>query len=275
MKGHHCQMHFMYKAFIIISQCILIICFSCYRDPINLDLEDLGSQIVIEANISDQSGPHQVRVSKTGGYNQLSNFQQVAGAEIFISDDWGNAEMLREVQAGLYETQTLHGRPGRTYTLKLLAEGKEYNAISKMPEALEFDFVTLQNHGWGYTLICAFTDQEGVEDFCRIKIFKNGELVEKYLYQGKYTEGEQIILDEFDVTFTANDLVQVELLTINKEMYEYLSMLNPDEGGGGYDPEMPEFFPVSSANPKTNLNNNALGYFSAHTVRIYNLIPGI
>lgn len=273
MKYNHRQIPAIHKNLIILVPIVFIICFSCYRDAIDLNLEDLGPQTVIEANISDRSGPYQVRISKTGGFNQLSNFQQVAGAEVFISDNQGNSEMLREIEAGLYETQSLQGKSGRIYMLSVLAEGKEFTASSKMPEAIEFDFISLQNHGWDYTFICAFTDRQGVDDFCRIKVFKNGELVYRYLYQGRYSDGEQIILDDFDVSFTENENVQIQLLTINQEMYEYLIMLNPDEGGGDYNPEMPEFFPVSPANPKTNIDNNALGYFSAHTVRIYNLSP--
>jgi len=90
-----------------------IVCFSCYRDVIDLNLEDLGQQIVIEASISDRSGPYQVRISKTGGLNQTRNHWQVPGAEILISDNQGNSELLREVGAGLYETESLRGRVGR------------------------------------------------------------------------------------------------------------------------------------------------------------------
>jgi len=245
---------------------------SCYRDIINLNLENIEPQLVIEGNITDQNGPYQIRISKAGGYNQLSNFPLVTGAEVFIRDDLGNFEMLTEAEPGQYHSQSLRGRTGRTYSLQVQAEGKEYHASSKMPEALTLDFLTLQNHGWEFILSCGFTDREGIKDFCRLKIYKNGELVEKYLYQGEYTDGEQIVLDEFGVTFSRNDNIVVELLTITEEIYEYLAMLNPDEGGGGYDPEIPEFFPVSPANPKSNLSNNSLGYFSAHTVRRYQRI---
>jgi len=229
-------------------------------------------QLVIEGNITDQNGSCQVRISKTGGYNQLSHFPVVSGAEVFLYDDLGHSETLAETEPGLYLSQSFQGRSGRNYSLQVRAEGKEYLANSKMPEALTLDFLTLQNYGQGFILSCGFTDRQGIKDFCRLKIYKNGELVDKYLYQGEYTDGEQIILDEFDVTFSRYDSVEVELLTISEEIYEYLAMLNPEEGGGGYDPEIPDFFPVSPANPKSNVSNDALGYFSAHTVRYYRRI---
>ncbi len=250
-----------------------MLCFSCYRDVIDLDLDDIEPQIVIEGIITDQPGPYQVRLSKTGDYNQLKDFPPVSGAEVFINDNYGNSEMLREIEAGLYETQELQGISGRTYTLQVIAEGKEYSASSKMPEALTLDYIWFINHGWGFVIVCAFTDREGIEDYCRLKIFKNGELVEKFLYQGRFNDGEQYIIDDFEVHFSLNDNAQVQFLTLNKATYEYLSMLDSKEGGGDYDPELPEFVPVSWANPKTNLSNNALGYFSAHTVRNYSRTP--
>jgi len=261
-----------FKKTLTLFTLLIPVCFSCYRDVIDLDLEDIEPQIVIEGIITDQPGPYQVRISKTGNYNQLKDFPPVSGAEVFINDNHGKSEMLREIRAGLYETQELQGMPGRTYTLKVNAEGKEYSASSRMPEALTLDYVGLNNYGWGFVLICAFTDRQGIEDYCRLKIFKNEELVEKYLYQGRFNDGEQYIIDDFDVTFSLNDYAHVQFLTLNKATYEYLSMLDSDEGGGNYDPELPETIPVTWANPKTNLSNNALGYFSAHTVRNYTRI---
>lgn len=272
MRKIHSQINLCWIKFSILITIIFLLLLSCYRDVIDLDLEDFEPQIVIEGIISDQAGPYQVKITKTGGFNQLNNFPPVTGAEVIINDNFGKSEMLKEIRAGLYETQTLQGVPGRTYTLRVIAEGKEYSASSTMPEPLLLDFVSLQNRGWGYVLICAFTDRQGIEDYCRLKIFKNGELLERYLYQGRFSDGEQYIIDDFDVTFNYNDNANVQLFTFNKATYEYFSMLDSGEGGGDYDPELPEFVEISLANPKTNLSNNALGHFSAYTIRNYNRI---
>jgi Domain of unknown function (DUF4249) len=254
--------------------CILLFTqfFSCYRDIIDLDLGDFAPQIVIESIITDQPGPYLVRISKTGELNQFSNFPWVSGAEVILQDNSGNSETLIETATGQYKTRNLQGIPGRTYDLKAKVEGKEYAAVSRMPEPLFMDYISFQNLGWGYIMVCAFTDRQGIEDFCRIKIFKNGELAERYLYQGKYNDGEQIVIDDFETYFSAGDQVRVELFTINKETFVYLSQLNPDEGGGDYDPNYPEYMVVSLSNPKSNLSNKALGYFSAQSVRNYTRI---
>ena len=243
--------------------------FSCYRDIIDLDLQDFDPQTVIESIITDQPGPYRVRISKTGSLNQFRDFPPVSGAEVSLRDNSGHSETLIETDAGLYQTQSMRGLAGSTYTLQVRSEGNDYTATSRMPEPLSIDYVLFQNLGWGYNLVCAFTDREGVEDFCRIKVYKNGELVDLYLYQGKYNDGEQVIIDHFNIVFYPGDQVRVELITITRETFEYLSILNPEEGSGDYDPEYPEFMAVSLANPPSNLSNNALGYFSAQSVRNY------
>jgi hypothetical protein len=242
---------------------------SCYRDIIDMDLDDYSPGIVIEGAVTDQPGPYQVRVSKTGSFQQVTGFPPVSDAEVVISSDQNPEERLQEISPGLYQTQTLQGRAGRDYLLKVVSEGQEYIAESTMPEALLLDYLRLEFIGWGYLLVCAFTDRQGVEDFCRLEVYKNGELADRWLYQGRYSDGEQIIIENFDVYFEHGDQLRVRFLTINRATYEYLSLLNPDEGGGGFDPESPDFMPITLANPKTNINNNALGYFSAHAVRTY------
>lgn len=272
MKRIQNRMNLTWIKFSVLITFIFLLFLSCYRDVIDLDLEDFEPQIVIEGIITDQAGPYQVKITKTGRFNQLNNFPPVTGAEVIINDNFGKSEILREIRAGLYETQTLQGVPGRTYTFRVIAEGKEYSASSTMPEPLLLDYVSLLNRGWGYVMVCAFTDRQGIEDYCRLKIFKNGELVEKYLYQGRFSDGEQYVIDDFDVTFNYNDNVNIQLFTFNKATYEYFSMLDSGEGGGDYDPELPEFVEISLANPKTNLSNNALGHFSAYTIRNYTRI---
>jgi hypothetical protein len=243
--------------------------FSCHRDVIDLDLDNMDRQIVIEGLVSDQPEAHTVKLSKTIEYISSRDFPVVSGAEITISDDAGNSEILSEIVPGVYQTQELIGRPGRTYYLRVLAEGKEYTASSDMPKALELDEIAFEYYDSIRFLRCYFNDREGIEDYCLLKLFKNGELIERFLYQDRYTDGQRIVIDDFDAIFSINDRVEIQFLTINKETYQYFSGWFD---GDDYDPDLPEFVPVTFHNPITNLSNNALGYFGAHTLRRYNLI---
>ncbi|MCK5077823.1 MAG: DUF4249 family protein, partial [Calditrichia bacterium] len=52
----------------------LLIIFSCYRGPINIDLSEFENNIVIEGSITNLPGPHSVRISRTGKYQVENEF---------------------------------------------------------------------------------------------------------------------------------------------------------------------------------------------------------
>ncbi len=59
--------------------------------------------------------------------------------------------------------------------------------------------------------------------------------------------------------FSLDDIVHVELHSISKETYDYYNTLSDIIGGNMEGSSAP-------ANPTTNLNNGALGYFGAFAI---------
>ncbi len=255
---------------------IMSIALSSCEKVIDIDLKNSEPQIVINGTITDQPGPYTVIISKTGDYYKPSTFPAVAGAEVTISDDAGNSEILSEVAEGFYQTSTIQGLPGRTYSLKVITEGKEYTATSTMPEAIMIDSLTYEYQPGGsfgpdategYILHIHFTDPAGIENYCRFKVYKNGQLAKGYyLYDDKYTNGNSYDYNDFedDAILQLNDTAIVELLTLDKSTYDYYSTLSNvlTEGDTG-----PPMMMTTPANPNSNLSNGALGYFGAFTVR--------
>jgi hypothetical protein len=86
--------------------------------------------LVVDGMITDQPGPYIVKLFLSAPINvDLDNPDPVAGASVSISDDAGNAELLRERIPGTYETSTLQTSVGRKYQLKIItADGKEYES---------------------------------------------------------------------------------------------------------------------------------------------------
>lgn len=254
---------------------LLLVLFSACEDVIDIDLKDVEPQIVIEGTITDQPGSCTVKISKTGDYFEPSTFPAVSGAVVKITDAAGNSETLHETEAGIYMSDSLQGIPGRTYTLTVIAEGKDYTATSIMPQALQLDSLSYeyQSGGFGrdekegYKLHCHFTDPAGIDNYCRFKVYKNEELVEGFfLYRDKFTDGNPIDFSHLGELFDLNDTLRVELLTMGKATFDYLSTLENVSGIGNQGPS------ATPANPNTNLSNDALGYFGAFTVRVDNII---
>ena len=110
----------------------LIICaaaISCGEKIIDIDLSDYRDKIVIEGIVSNNSGPHRVRLSKAKYIFDSEESQTVSNASVTISDDQGNIAVLEETEPGLYETRSITGVPGRTYKLEVRAEGELYTAL--------------------------------------------------------------------------------------------------------------------------------------------------
>ena len=248
---------------------IALICTSCYQDVIDIDLTQIDKRIVIEGVVS-QSSSCKVIISETSNIYSTGGGGRISGAFVSISDDQGNMETLNETEPGVYISSSLRGVPGRTYSMEANVNGKVYTAVSKMPVPLELDSIVYNPIYYPVPISLYFTDHIGMQDFCRFKIYKNQQYLEdeKILYNDNYTDGEVIKVDNIEELFHLNDNVRIELITIDKNIYDFYSVfINYEE------PEDPEesIIDMASANPKSNISNNALGYFSAQTVRNYSI----
>ena len=95
-------------------------------------------------------------------------------------------------------------------------------------------------------------------------------MVDYYLYKDDMTDGEEIVLNDFDILYGPNDQAIVEVLTLDKIIYEFYYTLDIIVNND-YDEVTTTFIPMTTPNPTTNFEDGALGYFSAHPVRRYTL----
>ncbi len=264
-------MKYFLKPFLIMIVIALFV--SCSEDIVEVDLSEHENQIVIEGNIIQGNGPHDIKISEVVRLNNFDEFPPIIGANVLIEDDRGNSESLIEIRPGLYRSSNIVGVPGNSYRMFVEYLGEIYSAVSKMPEELRIDSVFFRrSFSWinNFDLSIYFTDRPNVEEFLRIKIFKNNSFLfdNHYLYQSKHTDGKLVKIDDFQNNFFVNDDIKIEFHTISKDTYEYFSTLVGDEKV--VDPETPDFLPLTLFNAKSNISNGALGYFSAHFVRSRN-----
>ncbi len=252
---------------------------SC-RKVIDIDLKLSDQAIVIEAEISDQAGPYTVYVSKAVNISNTNTFPLVTGASVTINDNFGNSELLTETSQGVYKTNTLQGTPGRIYTISVTADGKNYSAVSNMASPVTIDTLTVTTFPMSDTVTLKyinvqFTDPAGIANYYRLVEIVNGVLVNTiYIssdilfggsldgYQIEETLYGDLIGDLFgnsDLALKTGDTVKIQLQNIDKNVYEYYKTFNQTSGGGGG-----AFGSPSPSNPISNLNNGALGYFSAY-----------
>lgn len=271
------------KRYIFILSGLLFALFailSC-RKVININLNDSAPKIIIEGSIADQPSSCFIRLSKSVNYNTPNTFPPVTGAVVTLTDNLGNTTSLTGSPDGYYYTvSSFRGFPGRTYTISVTSEGKTYTATSVMPAPVTIDTISQSvffmgsRNGKIITVRIEYNDQAGVNNYYRFIEIKNGKVSDAIrvdddlLRDGNTITQEIFQRDTEGTSYTAykpGDTVTILLQTIDKGVYEYLNQLNHITSGYGGQSASP-------ANPTSNFNNGALGYFSAYAVRSKSIV---
>lgn len=260
----------MKNIFLIIISLFLLI--SCEKE-IDLDLEDRSGNIVIEGNITNQPGPYYVIITKSVAFTENNTYPVVSNAVVVLSDNSGQTETLKYVAEGFYETITFTTSPGKTYTLKISAEGKEYTAKSTMPEPVLLDDLQQDSFMVGgelsYTLLPIFTDPSflGNRYLFSYQVNDSEKIFEAFsdnVNNGLVNQRPLLLPNDDEdgeaVKTKAGDTIYVEMQCIDTNVYTYFTSLLQIIDGGGPGGG------ITPSNPPSNISNGALGYFSAHTV---------
>lgn len=253
----------MKKIFLAIITVVMLL--SCEK-VIDLELKDAESKFVVEGNITDQAGPYYVKLSRSVPFDHGNNYPAITDAEVVIEDSEGVVDLLTHTGQGIYKTNLIEGIEGRTYNLKIVADGETYTASSTMPNAVELDSISLTTLTFGtkktILLIPGYTDPISTGNYYKFNLFINGEEEKTYMVSSDAANNGEVNerpLRNTDKTIEPNDEVVIEMESINEIDYSYfftLSQMGFKGPTGGTTP----------TNPPTNISNGAIGLFSAHTV---------
>jgi Domain of unknown function (DUF4249) len=237
---------------------------SCEK-VIEIDLNSTDPKVVIEGIVTDQNEPLTVTINKTVNFSDANNYPAIGKAIVTIADNAGNSEVLTETITGTYKTKKLVGIVGRTYTLTVNAEGKTYTAKSIMSPKVNITDIKYEvaprpgqkeDH---YVLFPQFLDPKGTGNNYRFiqsttkKMDKTIIISNDNVEDGK-PNARPIFSQDLDILL--GDTVTVEMHCIDKASYDYFYSLTQSADGG-----------ATPANPITNIQGGALGYFAAYTVQ--------
>jgi hypothetical protein len=254
-------------------------------ERIEIELDSTFARLVVEGNVTSETKQHWVRLSETSDYFYNQVAPAVTGARVTI-DDGFSVHQLEEsgTLPGWYHTSPdYRGIPGRSYTLRIEnvdidkdGEKEEYSATSRMNPANPIDSIRIE---WfdtfieGYQVrVWAWDSPE--PDWYAFKVRKNGVLLTDTLYEvivqsdeffnGNYTYGipsQFLSADKPDEVVEVGDTITFELNGITEEYYNYVL-----EAQSQVLPQTP-LFSGPPANIRTNLDNGAIGFFAAYSVR--------
>ena len=242
--------------------------YSCHK-IVTLKLNNAPVQIVIQGEVTNAAGPYTVTINQTVGFYADNSFPAVSGAVVKISDNQGVTDSLTETSPGMYTTHTLQGSPGNTYTLSVFAQNESYSAVSAMPVQVVLDSVTfLTTSGFGQKRISAvanFQDPAGIRNDYQFLEYINGQLFTKriFIFEDRLSDGKYIsnTLRTDSSYLSIGDELEVKMYCIDANVYNYFYQLDQSSGSGAFNNT------ASPANPASNINNGAYGYFSAHTTQ--------
>lgn len=256
----------------MIIMAITLLAWSSCQKVIDLKTASAAPQIVIEGNLTDEYGDQEVVISRSVPFTSTNTFPPVTGATVFFTDSTGHTYPLPEVAPGTYRITPFFGKHGQTYSLTVTSGGITYTATSTMPQLVKLDSVTAKINSFGKsdlrTIVVNYQDPINEVNQYRYVLFINGhEAGTIFADDDNFTNGRYVKRDLFQngTDIHHNDTATVEMQCIDKNMFKYWFSLEQQQGngpGGGTAP----------SNPPSNFNNNALGYFSAHTTQVKSIV---
>lgn len=263
---------------IVFVNILLLLLLGC-EDVIVVDLNTANPTITIEAKIDDNNSTSSVLITKSTDFYNPGVYENVSGASILVNDSEGNSYVFNETSDGVYESTAIIGKSNVEYSIEVIAENEAYTAISTMPNKLILDSLSLKeapsrpsdDEKLGrYFLHFYFQDQLDTKNYCRFKIFINGDALTGFnIYNDKFTDGNyidtRIVLDAGELNIKSGDRINVSLQSIDEAAFDFYSTANSvnasGRNGGG-----PGATSAAPSNPVTNWSNKALGFFTAYTV---------
>jgi hypothetical protein len=252
-------------------QLLIVLLFSACEKVVIIDVNDANQQIVVQGNVSNDTGAYTVNLNYSTAYYNSNVFPPIAGAHVKINDDNGNSETLVETAQGVYQTSTLQGTPGRRYTLQISTKGTLYTAVSTMPLPVPFYSVSFSlnknSTDTTYRVYCNFKDSLGLGNYYRIFVHSmnpahNNQTAFRVI-SDRVIDGQKVRAGLVVPLLYPTDIVKLELQCIDKNTYDFYNTIAGAQGGS-LDPL--QFFASLPANPTNNISNKGLGYFSAYSV---------
>ena len=261
--------------------------FSSCTERIDIKLDGTYTRLVVDGVITSDAKKHRIKLSTTTDYFYNQPAPAVRNAIVTINDGT-NTLLLTEnpLLPGIYETnEDFFGVAGKTYKLEIQLSspinGKSnYEAFSEMPDVNPIDSIRLKYipHWEGVAIQAYAQDPIGV-NFYMFNVFKNSVLLtdtlnkvsitDDKLFDGNYTNGIPVaFLDQKNVREKINpgDTITLQIAGITGAYYYFVTDLQTDAGFSN------PLFGGPPANVRGNINNGAIGFFAAYSVRYGSII---
>lgn len=269
----------------LIATLLVLVHMSC-TEIVYIDLDSTNTRLVVEGRVTDDSVKHQVLLTLSSDYFSNQAAPRVSNAVVHLEFEDIILQMEeQDTLPGLYLTPyAFRGVIGTTYSLSIDqvdvdGDGtyESYHAQSTLPGGVVFDSIVLNYSstpfGSGYDVYMFALDPPS-EDWYGFNFWKNSDLITPLLidysiqaddfYNGKYLfYGIPIGYysdDETEEQLFPGDTATLELHSIDKAYYDFVGDAQLEIFGN-----IP-LFSGPSANIRSNIDNGAMGAFTAYSI---------
>lgn len=267
---------------------LLVFTGSC-TDVIDVDVPEAPPRLVIEASMDWEKGTsgNQQLIKLSTSTPFFDNLSQtpVTGAIVSVINDTDNTEIVfTDENNGSYSTDEFVPIMGQSYTLTILHNNEVYRATETMTPVTEITAV-FQSRENGFDkdaleVNIEFNDPKDIDNFYLSKFQRRGDLLQTLIdVKDEFTDGNKMSIfyeklqddDTGETEFVPGDVVDINLLGLSEQYYNYIQLLIQQSGGaGGPFSTTPAEIKGNCIN-MTNPENYAFGYFRLTEVdkRVY------
>jgi hypothetical protein len=267
----------------------LILFLSACEKTVYLDLDQSKPKVVIEGVVTDRAEMQFVKVSRSSGFYSNGGTPKVTDATVVVEDNLGNSYNFvhnpngNADSVGIYLPEVpFSGVIGRTYKLTVMVDGKSYEGSDTMYRLVPIDKLESridedeeddpEDPGRFYELRLWVKEPKETRDYYLFKNYRNGELAfdadTDIYYADDEFIGENIDGVSLPVFYAKDDVAEIVVYSLSREAFIFYRDLDKLLNGDG------GMFSPPPANPRTNLSNDAVGFFQVSAVQSGELTIG-
>lgn len=253
------KIHYLFFAFIGLT--IL----SCQK-VIDINLNKADPKVVIEGYITEGDSLQTVSITRTLNFDETVAYPAVTDAVVIVTDNLGNSAAFTHAGNGVYTLSNFPGIAGRTYTLSVTVDGKNYTAQSTMPTPVVMNDLQVSLIPFAQDtfklVVPVYNDPGNVANFYAFHLFKNGEKQGQFsLQDDQFTNGNTSLQPLFVDQLDLGDTIKVDMFGIEKKVWQYFNQLSVNTSNG-----------TTPANPTSNFEGGCMGVFSAQTANTRTIV---
>ncbi|UUC44312.1 DUF4249 domain-containing protein [Flavobacterium cerinum] len=250
-----------------------VLLMSSCEEVVDVKLDTAPPRLVVDAAINwikGTTGSEQTIYLTTTADYFGTEIPKVSGATVFITNSSNVDFPFLEVAAGEYSCTNFQPVLGETYTLTVVAQGVTYKATEKMISVPSIQNIEQKNDG-GFTgdqieLKTYYNDPGDEDNYYLFRYIRNSTLAVFRTSDDRFVQGNTTFDIYSHEDLEANDKVNIRLMGISRQYYNYMNILISVVNGGGGPFQTP---PATVRGNVINQNNQAnypLGYFSLSEV---------